>query len=179
MGEADQYGGAVTSTLADVASSESFEGVVNRQAERLVRSLTAMFLDPELAADAAQDAFVQLYRHLDDVMKAGSPDAWLFKVGVNRCKDYRRTMARASRLFQRLVNVAPVRVTPSDWEPRAEFMSLLAELPSRQRIAAVLYYDADFSVSEIARVMGISEGSVSSHLHRARTALRNILDANS
>lgn len=162
--------------VLDAAGTEGFERVVDRQAERLVRSLTAIFLDRELAADAVQDAFLQLYKHWDEVTKAGDPDAWLFRVAVNRGKDYRRGIARYSRLLRRLVNTVPRHSTSVDWEPRTEFMSVLSQLPTRQRIAAALYYDADFSVADIARVMGISEGSVNSHLHRARVALKDILE---
>jgi RNA polymerase sigma-70 factor, ECF subfamily len=145
-------------------------------AGRLVRCLTAMFLDRELAADAAQDAFVQLYLHWDKVTAAGEPDAWVYRVAINRCRDYRRAVVRASRLFDRLVGSAPPEAGP-DWQPRAEFISVLAALPRGQRIAAALYYDADLPVAEIANVMGISQGAVSSHLHRARTALRPLLEA--
>jgi len=167
---------AASAGVLERAQTESFEEVVDRQAERLVRSLTAIFLDRELAADGAQDAFVQLYKHWDAVTQAGSPDAWLFRVAVNCCKDYKSATARASRLFQRLVGAGPEHPDYVDWEPRAEFLSVLSQLPTRQRIAAALYYDADLSVAEIARVMGISEGSVSSHLHRARLALKDILE---
>jgi RNA polymerase sigma factor (sigma-70 family) len=163
--------------VLDAAGTESFEQVVDRQAQRLVRSLTAIFLDRELAADAMQDAFIQLYRHWDEVTKTGSPDAWLFRVAVNRGKDYRRAIARGSRLLQRLVGANRERPSYVDWEPQTEFMSVLSQLPTRQRIATALYYDADLSVAEIARFMGISEGSVNSHLHRARAALRSILEA--
>jgi RNA polymerase sigma-70 factor, ECF subfamily len=151
--------------------------VVDRQSERLVRSLSAVFLDRELAADAAQDAFIQLYVHWDEVTRAGKPDAWLYRVAVNRCKDYRRALARASRLLQRLGGAAPRESVSQEWAPRAEFMSVLSHLPARQRIAAALYYDADLSVAEIAKLMDISEGSVSSHLHRARVALKETLEA--
>ena len=164
-------------TSLDPARAASFERVVDRQAERLVRSLTSIFLDRELAADAAQDAFVQLYKHWDEVTKTGEPDAWLFRVAVNRASDYRRALTRASRLLQRLVNAAPAECASVDWAPRAEFMSILADLPTRQRVAAALFYDADFSISEISRVMGISEGAVNSHLHRARVALKEIVEA--
>lgn len=161
----------------DAAQVQSFEQVVDRQAERLIRSLTSIFLDPELAADAAQDAFVQLYKHWDEVTKRGEPTAWLFRVAVNRCKDYRRAITRTSRLVQRLIGAHPRSEASDDWTPKADFLSILAGLPARQRIAAALYYEADFSVAEIARVMGISEGAVNSHLHRARAALRDILEA--
>ncbi len=158
-------------------TAESFEAVVDRTAERLVRSLTSIFLDPQLAADAAQDAFVQLYKHWDEVTAKGEPSAWVFRVAVNRASDYRRAMTRASRLVQRLIDASPPMPTSADWAPHMEFMSLLSTLPTRQRVAAALYYDADLSVAEIARVMGISEGAVNSHLNRARTALKQIMEA--
>ena len=162
--------------VAETAGAESFERVVDRQAERLVRSLTAMFLDREMAADAAQDAFVQLYLHWEQVTASGSPDAWLYRVAINRCHDYRRKLARGRRLLERLAGSTRPEAASSDWQPRAEFLSIIAGLPRRQRIAAGLYYDADLPVAEIAAVMGISQGAVSSHLHRARTALRHLVE---
>jgi RNA polymerase sigma-70 factor, ECF subfamily len=150
--------------------------VVTLYGERLIRSLAVVFLDRELAADAAQEAFVQLYLHWDEVTKAGDPKPWLYRVGVNRCKDYRRAMARASRLFQRLSATSAEEAAMPVWTPRAELMSVLRSLPARQRAATVLFYDADLSVAEIAAVLGISTGAVHSHLHRARLALREILE---
>jgi len=161
----------------DAVGAERFESLVSQQGERLVKSLAVIFLDRELAADAAQEAFVQLYLHWEEVTQNGDPQPWLYKVAVNRCKDYRRALARASRLFQRLADASTSEATAQEWSPRSEFMSILSGLPTRQRAAAALYYSADFSIAEIAAVMGIAEGSVSSHLHRARVALKQILEA--
>jgi RNA polymerase sigma-70 factor, ECF subfamily len=159
------------------AGAETFERVVDRQAERLVRCLAATFLDREIAADAAQDAFIQLYKHWDEVTKTGSPDDWLYRVAFNRGKDYCRALARRGRLLQRLVNVAPACAEAVEWTPGSDFLDLLGQLSSRQRVAAALYYEADLSTADIGRVMGISEGSVNSHLHRARVVLKQMLEA--
>jgi RNA polymerase sigma-70 factor (ECF subfamily) len=162
---------------AATPSAESFERLVANKAERLIRSLTASFLDRELAEDAAQEAFVQLYLHWDEVIQKGDPEPWLYRVAFNRCKDHRRAFARGVRLVQRLVDTKASEAESIEWAPTVEFMGVLEHLPSRQRIAAALYYDADFSVADIAAVMGISQGAVNSHLHRARQALRGILEA--
>lgn len=161
----------------DAGETRGFESLVSQQGERLIKSLSVIFLDRELAADAAQEAFVQLYVHWEEVTASGDPQAWLYRVAVNRCKDYRRALARAAHLFQRLADASTGEASAQDWTPRGEFMSVLSGLPARQRTAAALYYSADFSVAEIAAVMGISEGSVSSHLHRGRVALKQILEA--
>jgi RNA polymerase sigma-70 factor, ECF subfamily len=161
----------------EVIGAQTFETLVSQQGERLIKSLSAIFLDRELAADAAQEAFVQLYLHWDDVIRKGEPEPWLYKVAMNRGKDYRRGLARAARLFQRLIDASGSEPSAEDSSPQTEFMSVLSGLPARQRAAAALYYSADFSVAEIAAVMGISEGAVSSHLHRARVALKQILES--
>lgn len=64
-----------------------------------------------------------------------------------------------------------------DWTPDLDFASIFRPLPKRQRTAATLYYLNDLSVGEIARVMSISEGAVNSHLHRAREALKGLVEA--
>ncbi len=58
----------------------------------------------------------------------------------------------------------------------AETVSLLVPLPRRQRTVAVLFFVAGHSTSEIAYIMGISQGAVGSHLHKARTTLRKMLE---
>jgi RNA polymerase sigma-70 factor, ECF subfamily len=151
-----------------------FEDLVRDNCERLVQTLSLVALDRETAADASQEAFLELHLHLDEVR---DPVPWLYKVALNRCLDHRRRVARGVRLLERLVGIS----SPEDWIAPAmvssEFRDVLARLPGRQRTAATLFYLADLSISEIATVMNVSEGSVNRHLYRAREALRKTLEA--
>jgi RNA polymerase sigma-70 factor (ECF subfamily) len=167
--------------VLDSVQTARYEAIVHGQSKRLIQMLDMIFLDRELAADAAQDAFVQLYLHWDEVGGAAEPEAWVYRVAVNRCKDYRRRMARAARLLRRLAatSAAPgnsAAVGPG-WEPAQDFAAVLQNLPTRQRTAAALFYQADMSIAEISRTMGISEGAVNSHLNRARRTLKQMLEA--
>ncbi len=57
------------------------------------------------------------------------------------------------------------RLSPlGQWLPDADFVAVVQQLPKRQRTAAALHYLAGSSTSEIARTMGISEGTVGSHI---------------
>jgi RNA polymerase sigma-70 factor, ECF subfamily len=165
----------------DSVEAARFDSVVRRSSARLVRMLDFAFLDREMAADAAQEAFVQLYLHWDEVGGSPEPEAWLYRVAVNRCRDYRRRVARAARLVGRVMALTPrgagTETSPDGWCPTADFVAVLRTLPVKQRTAAALFYEGDLSIAQIATIMGISEGAVNSHLNRARTALRTLLEA--
>ncbi len=170
--------GWVTATVerpAKVAASDSekvvrVEELFSRHYATLVRSLCFIALDRDLAADAAQEAFFQLYLKWDRISEYQDPMAWAYRVAVNRCKDHRRALARAGRLLERMAGA--VDENGPDWMPDLEFKDALRRLPNRQRAAAALHYIAGLSVEQVASAMDISEGAVKSHLHRARETLR-------
>lgn len=152
-----------------------FEEFVQRHYEPLAKTLALVTLDRQTAADAAQDAFLRLQLRWGTGERLEDPAAWLYRVALNRCHDYRRQLTRAARLFDRLT--AGAEDADRTWAPEVEFAGLVRRLPKQQRTAAVLFYQADFSTAEIARVMQISEGAVKSHLFRAREALRPLVEA--
>ncbi len=156
----------------------SFDSFVQEHSARLVRSLSLISKDPELAWDAAQDAFLKLYLRWDTVGDLRDPVAWLYRVALNRCSDYRRIVVRGRRLTERLQGMSTGLWT----EPRladTELALTFSALPRRQRTAATLHYLADMSTEEVAQVMGVSRGTVDRHLFRAREALRSSMEAQS
>jgi RNA polymerase sigma-70 factor, ECF subfamily len=161
----------------DAAYAADFDDFVERHSTRLVRSLALISLDRGLAEDAAQEAFLQLYLHWGEVPRMKDPAAWLYRVAINRCKNYRRALGYTAQLIDRLGrSVEHDSFSPEQWSPRADFVALFKPLPKRQRTAVVLHYLADLSTAEIAQAMGISEGAVGSHLHKARQSLREHLE---
>jgi RNA polymerase sigma-70 factor, ECF subfamily len=167
-------------TAAERIGAAGFESFMQGHRARLERALTMISLDREVAADAAQEAFIQLYLRWGHIDEYRDPVAWIYRVGINRCKDYRRFLWRTGRLLDRLVNQGDRESAESgtiDWNPDVEFASTFRSLPGRQRTAATLYYLNDLSTREIAEIMNISEGAVNSHLHRAREALRGLVEA--
>ena len=154
-----------------------FEQFVRNNSAALLRTLSFVALDTEAAADACQEAFVLLYLNWEKVAAYEDPAAWLYRVGINRCRDNQRKLVRKTRLIARLEAQAREVPLTYDWTPDLELMSVLSRLPPRQRATVVLFYQADFSVAQIAALMHISEGAVNSHLHKARKNLRKVLEA--
>jgi RNA polymerase sigma factor (sigma-70 family) len=163
------------SQALETAWPAGYEAFVRGHYTRLIQSLTLVVLDRDLAADAAQEAFLQLYLHWQQVQHQ-DPVAWVYRVGNNRCKDHYRYLARTAKLFKRLVDVSAAERDEVEWESRSEALAILGCLPRQQRTAAALFYEADLSVADVAAVMNISEGAVKSHLSRARETLRKTLE---
>ena len=151
-----------------------FDALFQRGYPSLVRALTAMCGDRELAADCVQEAFCKAYARWRKISRYEQPLAWVRHVAVNQLRDDVRRRERANRHAPKLVGDATMEST----EP-AEFdlASTLAALPTQQRIAAALYYVEQLSVGEIAEAMGLSSGAIKFHLHAAREQLRGTLAA--
>lgn len=169
---------ARASTGKTAMHQEGFEELFRRSYPRLVKTLCFVTLDPEVAADVAQDAFFQLHLKWDHIAQYDDPVGWVYRVAINRCKDNRRRLARVGHLLERLSGQQQRR-DEVNWYPERAFMEALKGLPERQRVAAALHYVAGLSQQETATAMHISEGAVKSHLSRARDKLQNKLEVES
>lgn len=161
----------IASRLADP------ESLFRENYTTLVRSLAVAAGDKEAAADAVQEAFLQLCLHWSKVSKYDNPVTWVRHVAINRLSNHRRSLRRRAAALLRLHSQEPLPSSGSQMQ--ADLEVAMGSLPLRQRVAVALYYVEDLPVAEVARSMGISEGSVNTHLHRARAALKPTLEARS
>jgi RNA polymerase sigma-70 factor, ECF subfamily len=158
------------------AGPSSPESLFRAHYRTLVQSLALIAGgDEEVAADAVGDAFLELERNWDRINGYANPVAWVRRVALNRLSNHRRSLARRARALLHLESQrheAPREVRATDLVLKDE----LSRLPVKQRTAVVLFYFADLAVADVAEAMGITEGSVNQHLHRAREALRKRLE---
>ena len=101
------------------------------------------------------------------------PATWVARVAISRLRDHRRSLRRRAAALLRLEQ--PPAGSPADVGCGLDVRAALAQLPLKQRVAAVLFYLDDRPVAEIATLLGVSEGTVNQHLFRAREALRRLL----
>ena len=129
----------------------------------------------EQAEDVTQDVFVRLIINHPD-LEPGREKAWLLKVALNRCRDlWRGAWFRKVVLGHPAFELFPA---PDEIGATADRYTL-AEAVNRLRPefeeVVLLFYYQGFSVAEIAEMLGIAEGTVSSRLSRARTKLQEEL----
>jgi RNA polymerase sigma-70 factor (ECF subfamily) len=125
-----------------------------------------------------QEAYVKAYRSLQDGQfdRRAKVETWLYRIVVNASIDARRKRAR--RVPSADVEQDDV-ATPDEGEPSAEARMALKELsdwlgdlPVDQQAVLVLKAVEGRESSEIAEILGCSEGAVEQRLVRARVALR-------
>jgi RNA polymerase sigma-70 factor (ECF subfamily) len=119
--------------------------------------------------DVVQNALVRAWQRRTTYRpERGTARVWLLAILLDQARRH-RGRRRADPLVDEDVAV----LTPDD---RLDVERAIRRLPSRQRQVVVLHYLADLAVAEVAEVLGISVGSVKSHLHDARRALREVID---
>lgn len=155
-----------------------FERLYQDHADRIYGLCLRMSGDRAAATELAQDVFVRAWEQLDRLDPVGDSGAWLWRLGTNVVLNSRRAERR------RHARVAPVedlaafeRPTGSTPLPvrRMALDGAIARLPERARAVFVLHDIEGFSGPEVAELLGIAEGTVRAHLHRARTLLREML----
>src|SRR5688500_17627090 len=131
---------------------------------RYCRHLTRSAWDAE---DLAQDALARAFVTLGTLFsEPPEPRAWLFRVASNAWID----RVRRSRHEQPWAEEAP-EPSPPPQATREAAGTLLARLSPQERVALVLKDVFEFSVDEIAEVLGTTPGAVKAALHRGRGRL--------
>lgn len=123
------------------------------------------------AEDVVQDTFIQYYTIKKEFDNEQHIRAWLIRVAINKAKNASRSFWRRNRLpFEDYMETL-VFETPES----ADLFEVVMKLPEKYRIVIHLFYYEDYTVSEIANILKLSESNVKVRLSRGRGLLRNAL----
>lgn len=125
----------------------------------------------EDAEDALQDTLIRFFSAKKDYHDEEHLKAWLLRVAINRAKDLRSSFWRRSKISW---DEYPAELTFEDPSDRSLFEAVM-ELPEMYRVTLHLYYYEEYSLREIAGILGITEGAVKSRLSRGRNTLKKKL----
>jgi RNA polymerase sigma-70 factor (ECF subfamily) len=155
---------------------EAFGELVRRHRDRLWAVAMRTLGDREEAADALQEALLSAYRAADRFRGEAAVTTWLHRIVVNACLDRaRRRQARPAIGLPDLPAAREPATVEPDRDTAREVWSALARLPAEQRVPLVLLEMQGYSVAEIAKVLGVAEGTVKSRCARGRARLAAML----
>jgi RNA polymerase sigma-70 factor, ECF subfamily len=168
---------------AQCGDQRAFQQLVERYARTVWRTAAALLRDDALAEDAAQDAWVDVWKALRTFQPERPLRPWLLTVVANRCRMLMRRPSITTYSFDfagddLLTDVADtqnIEAQAIQTETDAELRAILATLPPDQCAILELHFFADLALTEIALVTDTPLGTVKSRLHRALQTLRTRL----
>ena len=153
----------------------SFDELYSLYATDVLRFSYYYLGDRQQAEDVTQDVFVRLITNQPE-LEEGKEKAWLLKVALNRCRDlWRGAWYRRIVLGHPGFELFPAPDEVGSLADQQSLMEAVHRLRSEFREVVLLFYYQGYSVTEIADMLGVAEGTVSSRLSRARKKLEEDL----
>lgn len=187
----------------DAEEDELIDGVMSgstSHAERLVRThigwmravALRMLRDDGLADDCVQEALLNAFNKIDSFERRSSLKTWLHRITVNQALMKLRQMKRlneqpidplmpefdenACRIEAPWPTLASAEEIVERNSTRALVLSKIGDLPENYRIVLMLRDIEELDTAEVAEMLEISETNVKVRLHRARSALKKLLE---
>jgi RNA polymerase sigma-70 factor (ECF subfamily) len=163
----------VQSLLREHSSTAAFELLLDRYQEKVFRLVYSILKEAARAEEVTQDIFLKMWQVLPDYDGRASLSTFLYTIARNtslsalRAESYRKTLP--------LDDFEPA---AANWEAgaqRVEMKQLLEQLPEVQQQVIILFYLQERSVEDVGHMLDLPEGTVKSHLHRARQALADLM----
>ena len=170
----------------------AFEMLLRRHMARLLSVARRFLKNEEDARDAVQDAFVSAFRNIESFQSGSKLSTWLHRIVVNAALMKLRTRRRhpeegIDALLPRFQPDGHQVEESVDWsanaeeavareETRALVRRSIDRLPETYRVVLLMRDIEEMSTDETARALGITTAAAKVRLHRARQALRTLLD---
>lgn len=161
---------------AKAADEDAFTRLAMDVGGRLNRIAFSILRDRGLAQDATQQALIDMWRNLESLRDPARFEAWAYRIVVRACyAEARRARRSLPQLFEQYADVATDAVGVV--HDRDQLERAFRRLSLDQRAVVVLHHYVGMPLPEVARTLGIREGTAHSRLGRAMDELRRALTA--
>ncbi|MCW4454386.1 sigma-70 family RNA polymerase sigma factor [Flavobacterium sp. MXW15] len=165
----------------------AFEQLVRQYQNLCWHVVDRMVRHPDDTRELCQETFLRIHRTLHQYRGESALKSWIAQVAYSVARRHleRRRIPIAETgddedgmsLAERVSDGFDLEATTADRETNAHLHAAIDALPSLQRTLLTLYHLEDMPIGEIARVTGLAEGTIKSHLFRSRKRLREILES--
>lgn len=156
--------------------ANAFEDLVALMERPLLYYATKLTGNSEAALDVLQDVWMKVFRGIEKLKDPASLRPWLYRIthgiAIDRIRQHISRESAEEVHFAEFQEAAEFSFTQEDAATLDEALNQLGPI---HREVLVLYFLEDFSLVEIAKVVGCSEGTVKSRVHHAKKAIKEIL----
>jgi RNA polymerase sigma-70 factor (ECF subfamily) len=156
---------------------ELLERLIDQFGPDIKRLAYTYVKDWPTAEDITQEIFISCYKKIDDFRGESSYKTWLYKIAINKCKDfYRSKWYRFVTPFDNVIEKLKggnlsieeqVILKEEDYLLSQQVLSL----PQKYREMIILYYYEELKISEIEELTGIKQETIKTRLRRAKQQL--------
>lgn len=149
---------------------QRFAALIREHSHSMFRAARAILDCDADAEDAVGEAVLLAWQALPKLKNQAAARRWLLKITVNCAYGQRRSQQRVVYMddLSQAAGSAPLPEPSGLWDA-------VLRLPEDQRLAVMFYYYEDMPVAEIAKTLGVAQGTVKSRLSRGRERLRALL----
>jgi RNA polymerase sigma-70 factor, ECF subfamily len=171
----------------------AFEELVRSEGRRLLAAARRILRDEDDAQDAVQDAFVAAFRALPGFEGQACLSTWLYRIAINaalmRLRSRRRRRedpldpllprfeSDGSHASSRSAGLPDAEQRLASKQTAARVLACMDRLPESYRVVLVLRDVEGLDTAEAARLLGLKSDALKMRLHRARQALRTLIEA--
>jgi RNA polymerase sigma-70 factor, ECF subfamily len=165
---------------ARAGDSDAWAALFRRYQLPLYVYVVELVHNEQTALDVVQETFINATKYLRSLREDKKFGSWLFSIAHQKCQQHWRKPRRDEvSPDEHEVEMGVDDTAPFDLlirrEQEEEFMSLLNQLSEAHRSVVLLHFLEEFPLDEIARITGVSVGTVKSRLHYAKKTLRQLL----
>ncbi len=163
----------------NAGNETAFTRLIHRHKDK-VRNLCYITLgDSDSVDDIIQDVFINVYQHLNSFRFEAKFSTWLYRITVNKCRDFLRKK-RVRSVFVPLDNQFNLHTNKVRLHEEPDLPHLLNSainrLPDKLKTPLIMRDVEGFSYKEIAEKLELEIGTVKSRIFRARETLRVLLE---
>jgi len=132
----------------------------------------------QLAEDISQEVFISCYNSLQTFQHKASYKTWLYRITVNKCKDYFRSWSFKNIYYQDFFrsvfasNDKAIDKKIVEQEDQDQIFEQVLSLPIKLREVIILHYYEELSINDISKLLDVNSNTVKTRLHRARKSLQ-------
>lgn len=151
--------------------ADAFHVLYSRYYDKVYAIARGILLDADEAADAAQEIFTLVYRHLPRFDRRARFSTWLFRISVNRSIQQGRRLKHKSKWVPLDEGMAAADA-PEEAHTDPKIHQALANIQPADRALLVLFYWDELSLQEIGEAVGCGVNAAKTRLYRARERFR-------